>query len=434
MSRVSELISVVPDEPDPAINASPCVPRALSLGELVRPVVGGNEELLKTRFLCRGGGMLLVGPTGIGKSSLSMQCMLSWATNRDVFGIEPNRPLKSLLIQAENDDGDLAEMRDGVVRGMELLRDEAEAAFAQIIVCREDVRNGTAFFAHTVRPLLEAHRPDILWIDPALAYLGGEANSQEAVGGFLRNQLNPLLHEFECAAIIVHHTNKPPKKSDGNGYSSSDSAYLGAGSAEWANWARAVVVLRGTQEPGIFELCASKRGSRLGWRAPDGSTPIYSKYIAHSKGNGEIYWRPATEGEVEATKAGGKTIGTSELGKVLTAIPTIGSIAKNSLVEVCRSRNLGRDRTIKLIKQLVDEGKIHETRVPRTGHRAKPEVHLELGPGPAHGATSCSTPCPPPVEAESQGTLDVPDDTTGPFRPVVTSRDNHPEDEIPSSG
>lgn len=58
-------------------------------------------------------------------------------------------------------------MWDGVVRGMELLPDEAEAAFAQIIVCREDVRNGTGFFDHTVRPLREIHRPDILWIDPA---------------------------------------------------------------------------------------------------------------------------------------------------------------------------------------------------------------------------------------------------------------------------
>lgn len=61
---------------------------------------GGNEELFKIS-LCRGDGMLLVEPAGIGKSSRSMQYMLFWAMNRDEFGIEPNRPLKSLLIQAE---------------------------------------------------------------------------------------------------------------------------------------------------------------------------------------------------------------------------------------------------------------------------------------------------------------------------------------------
>jgi len=38
------------------------------------------QEVLKTRYLCKGGGMLLVGPTGIGKSSLSMQMMICWAS------------------------------------------------------------------------------------------------------------------------------------------------------------------------------------------------------------------------------------------------------------------------------------------------------------------------------------------------------------------
>ncbi len=54
-----------------------------------------DEELLRHRYLCRGGGLLLAGPTGIGKSSLSMQFMISWALGRPVFGIEPARPIKS---------------------------------------------------------------------------------------------------------------------------------------------------------------------------------------------------------------------------------------------------------------------------------------------------------------------------------------------------
>ena len=42
-----------------------------SLWALSRPA-DDADELLKDRYLCRGGGLLLVGPTGIGKSSLSM--------------------------------------------------------------------------------------------------------------------------------------------------------------------------------------------------------------------------------------------------------------------------------------------------------------------------------------------------------------------------
>jgi len=38
-----------------------------------------------------GGGLLLVGPTGIGKSSLSMQDMILWALGRESFEIFPTR-------------------------------------------------------------------------------------------------------------------------------------------------------------------------------------------------------------------------------------------------------------------------------------------------------------------------------------------------------
>jgi len=145
--------------PPPPANARP-------LGELVRSPQGDPNELLRYRYLCRGGGLLLVGPTGIGKSSLSMQFMLLWALGRDAFGIVPARPLKSLLIQAENDDGDLAEMRDGVRLGLGLKEEEARDAFANIIVCREDSLMSDDFFEHRVIPLLEQHKPDLLWIDP----------------------------------------------------------------------------------------------------------------------------------------------------------------------------------------------------------------------------------------------------------------------------
>ena len=309
-----------------------------------------------------------------------MQAMLLWALGKSAFGIAPARRLKSLLIQAENDEGDLAEMRDGVVNGMELQQEEAAAALANIVVCREDARTGAGFFALTVRPLLETHRPDILWIDPALAYLGSDTNSQQDVSAFLRNELNPLLHEFECAAVVVHHTNKPPKKNEGTGWTGTHLAYLGSGSSEWANWARAVLALRSTQAPGIFELSLGKRGGRLNWRAPDESMRVYSRYIAHAKGNGEIYWRPATEAEVESTVAGGKAVGTSDHGKVLLAIPTTGSVEKTHLVKSLKARNIGRDKALRLIDQLVEENRIHEIEVPRSNARA--EIHLATGPAP----------------------------------------------------
>lgn len=94
-----------------------------------------NNKLLcthKHRFLYRGGIALLCGPTGIGKSSFLMQLAIYLAAGLALFGIEPGDTfagigMKILLIQAENDEGDLAEMRDGVLVGCEGLTPDPTA-------------------------------------------------------------------------------------------------------------------------------------------------------------------------------------------------------------------------------------------------------------------------------------------------------------------
>ena len=60
----------------------------------------------------------LRGSKRIGKSSLAMQMTVSWALGKEVFGIKPVKPLKSLLIQAENDFGDVSEMLRGTLGGL----------------------------------------------------------------------------------------------------------------------------------------------------------------------------------------------------------------------------------------------------------------------------------------------------------------------------
>lgn len=120
MINLKELAGAVEDrkEGEQALPA----PQGRRLSELLCYAGNDPSELLLYRFLCRCAGLLLVGPTGIGKSSLAMQMMILWALGRAAFGIVPKGPLKSVLVQAENDDGDLAEMRDGVIRGFRLIK------------------------------------------------------------------------------------------------------------------------------------------------------------------------------------------------------------------------------------------------------------------------------------------------------------------------
>jgi hypothetical protein len=273
------------------------VSEAVPIGDLQRQEAGDQGELILSRFLCRLCALLLCGPTGIGKSSLLIQLLLLFALGRPAFGLRPSRPLKSLLIQAENDDGDIAEMRDGILRGLHLTEAERVQAIAAVRVYREDTHTGPDFCRSVVRPLLKKHKPDLLAIDPALAYIGGQSKEQGDVTPFLRNGLNPLLREFDCGLIMAHHTNKPPTGREKSNWQAGDFAYLGAGSAEWANWPRAILALRSVGSHDVFELLAPKRGGRIGWKDADGN-PAYQKFLAHSKEAGVICWTEATPEEV----------------------------------------------------------------------------------------------------------------------------------------
>jgi hypothetical protein len=270
------------------------VPEALPLVQLVAPSPDQPDpgELLKHRFLCREGGLLLVGPTGVGKSTLSIQMAISWGQGLAAFGITPTRPLKSLFIQAENDHAELAEIRDGILEA----HFSAREAVSNVLVCREDRRTGMEFLDQVVRPLLHRHRPDLLWLDPGLAYIGGDASSQRDVGAFLRQGLNSLLHEFGCAVIIVLHVAKPSRNAEKQSWAAGDYAYSGLGSVEWANWARGILVLRNLGSHEVFELQAAKRGARLGWQSEDNKL-TFTKILAHEKGR--ICWREAQPGEIE---------------------------------------------------------------------------------------------------------------------------------------
>lgn len=343
-------------------------PEAKPLSALIRHDNNDPNELLRHRYLCRGGGLLLVGPTGVGKSSLSMQAMVNWGIGRAFFGIQPVKPIKSLLIQAENDEGDLAEMRDGVLAGLNLTVDERRLAMENIIVAREDTRTGLPFFSGAVRPLLEQHKPDLVWIDPALAYLGGEVVSQNDVGAFLRNMLNPLLREFNCAAVVVHHTNKPASGKEKLDWSAGDFAYLGGGSAEWANWARAVLCLRSLGSHSVFELRAAKRGRRLGWKEAGGETKAYVKYIAHAKEPGVICWREAEESDVpQPAKA--KKVHSKE--DIMPHIPLDKPISKEALRSKANVAGIAFNRINSLIAELLDDGTLHEWKERRTGTNAR---------------------------------------------------------------
>src|SRR5690606_33674550 len=67
-------------EPELVERAAVCKPDAppsIDLLDIIRPEGPDPDELLKDRFLCKGGGLLMCGQTGAGKSSFNMQALVS---------------------------------------------------------------------------------------------------------------------------------------------------------------------------------------------------------------------------------------------------------------------------------------------------------------------------------------------------------------------
>lgn len=306
--RARQMLRRAADTVDSISGAAEVCARAI--GEFAVPEKDDPAELLKHRFLCQRGGLLIPGPTGMGKSSFVLQCFALWSNGLPCFDIAPARPLRCLLIQAENDEGDMAQMRDGIATGLEFTQERRCTFFQNVLIHDSAGITGRQFCSEVVRPLLDRYPIDIIGIDPALSFVGGDVKEQKIVGDFLRGHLNPLLFAHNCACVLLHHTNKPPTGREKPDWRNGEFAYAGSGSAEWAQWARAVLTMQSTGVPGLYRLHAAKRGARLGWKDA-GDLPVYEKLIRHSREKGIICWHEADPDEAD-TGAGRPAVHTSK--------------------------------------------------------------------------------------------------------------------------
>jgi RecA-family ATPase len=255
------------------------------------------NAVLGQRWLCRGGSLVIVGQSGIGKSSFCMQLMLLWALDRPAFGIKPIKPLRSLLIQAENDIGDLAEMYQGVRNGLDLTEDDERLLEDRLIIYRDTTHCGEEFVA-VAASLIERHRPDLVWVDPLLNFVGDDISEQKVISDFCCRQLNAVSLRTGVIWCLMHHTGKPSKDPKAaSHWTASDLAYSGIGSSALTNWAREMAVLvrlkTAPGEPPTFQLSMTKRRLRAGLTTSMGQATD-TVFLRHSS-DGGICWELAPE-------------------------------------------------------------------------------------------------------------------------------------------
>lgn len=257
----------------------------------------------------RGHFALLVAPSGIGKSVISTQILIPWAQGKPALvGSAPLLPLKIAVIQAEDDDTEMAEFRRDhrmghVAEGMsidDILKNE-KSIYDWSPFFRGKVGDG---FLRGLDLALRRQPADVVIMNPLQSYTEIDLNKNKEITEFLRNGIDPLLAKFRVFMLCIHHTNKPQINTNSKGNAFGDdamAAYVGAGGAELTNYARSVTFIRRCTEKecpveNSFFLIGAKRGNRLGWKDAEGKK-TNRRIIAYS--DGYIHWREVTKEEIE---------------------------------------------------------------------------------------------------------------------------------------
>lgn len=343
-----------------------------------RQPINHANTLLDLRYLCRGGGMLVIAPSGQGKSTLSIQMTILWSAGRIAFGIIPQKPWRILVIQSEDDEGDCTEM-SAMINHLGLTKIEIELVENNTELVRCNHLSGSKFITalrHHLQEARDAGMPfDLVIINPYSTYLGDDVLNAKANSDFLNHLLNPLLTEFNVAAVIIHHTPKTNYR-DFSKLNPWDFQYAGAGSAQMTNWARAILVIV-PQEPDakVFMFVAAKRGKRLELWGDS-----ITRYFKHSEPGDVLRWDDATTDQCHAAtdaRNQKKTSGrrpSASINQIIEACVSltdwltearIYDIAQETLVEK-RGFNAGQKKVHDAIIQGISEDSVSKREVPRS--------------------------------------------------------------------
>ena len=261
-------------------------------------------NVLGNRWLCRGGSLVMAGQAGTGKSALMMQAAINWTLGQDFFGIKTNDGMKmrTLVIQAENDAGDVAESMQDQINGLYLDEDQRSELKDRMFIYRESVATGKDF-GDVLRKLVIQHQATICFVDPLMAFVGADISETAEAAKFLRHIIQPILNETGVIIVFMHHTGKPKSSKDKEGQTMADLAYQLFGSSEVTNWAREIACLQRCQgDEQIYRLGLTKRRSRAGMTDGVSPAPVGEIYIRHSPKRGEIRWVRSQPPVVDSTE------------------------------------------------------------------------------------------------------------------------------------
>ena len=233
----------------------------------------------------------LQAPTGVGKSALVM----GWAmasclgeTTFDVEGMAPREQLRVLIIQAENDEGDLAEPFQDIIKASEMTGDDIQRIRERLTIIENDTDCGNDF-CETLNGRMRDVQTRCCLDRSVDGVCGWRCSSSANMTKFLRNIVQPIVTKNQILLGWVHHVGKPSGDANGHEKSDEQKKYSGLGTSDMQNVWREVINMS-DQGDGLYQLKFSKRGNRLSLKDEEGRI-TKTLNIEHS--DNAIIWRRA---------------------------------------------------------------------------------------------------------------------------------------------
>lgn len=337
----------------------------------VIPAANDRSVLLGNRYLNRGDGMVVSSSSGMGKSSMQMQMAADWALGEPFHGIRSNGPMRSLIVQSEDSDGDIAEVWQSLNHVRQWDQETRDKIDANVRIISERSLRGVKFIAWLGQQIA-AFKPDLVWLNPLQAFIDGDVTDSKDIGGFLREGLNGINRENQFGYVIIHHTTKPSTGKDRSERLWHEVMYDMAGGAEIINWARAIISLRPTGEEGQFRAILAKRGRRAGVVRSveqgagvrfEPATQIGLRHATGKLPNGTpiIHWEPCEVTEDEPVQKGGGRPPTHHFADYKSVFPPKNSIGLplNQLQrKLDQQRPIKKDALFRALKRWAVDGDV----------------------------------------------------------------------------
>jgi AAA domain len=369
-------------ELEQAFPAKPAPPQEKPLRPMLSWIAYGRREVDRSHyhvgegFLEVGGFVMLIGQSYVGKSTFITQLSICLSIGRSWLFFLLERPLKVMIVQAEDPANKLIKMGH-MFKRMGLTGEEISLADQNTVVLTiRDLQDASA--VKEIERHAIVFSPDVIVINPMTSYLGGSVYRDEMINAFLRVQLTPMLDRIKASAVVVHHPPKPlVSDKEEKDLTAFELQYGGAGMAALTNAPRGNMFL--THVDGdVFKLQVGKGFEDLG--AKDTVA-----YLRRSKDqDGIMLWeRCESEKAEEATekratrKANKQTETFVPYDRLLKCFKAADKYQPSRVIELSKKDlNKGKEWTKDALSQLVFEKKLAKTKEPNP--RGQPFVFYHL--------------------------------------------------------